>query len=46
MVPTYNNAAQDRYRHNLNSILQQQYTNYHVVIMEDASTDGTARLID
>lgn len=46
MVPTYNNEAGGRYRLNLDSIVQQNYSNYHVVIIEDASTDKTPQLID
>lgn len=45
-MPTYNNKASDRYKYNLLSILQQQYSAYHVVVIDDASTDGSAQLID
>jgi glycosyltransferase involved in cell wall biosynthesis len=46
VVPTYNNKPSDRYKYNLLSILQQQYSAYHVVVIDDASTDGSGQLID
>lgn len=39
IVPSYNNAEWIEY--NLASILNQTYTNYEVVYIDDASTDGT-----
>lgn len=42
VVPTFNNVKDYRYRKNIESILQQQYTNYKVVIIDDASQDNTA----
>lgn len=42
MIPSFNNAVLDRYMHNLNSILQQDYSNYHIVFIDDASDDETA----
>ena len=45
-MPTYNNENSQRYKHNLDSIIQQEYENYHVIIIEDASTDRTGELID
>lgn len=45
-MPTYNNAKNFRYEYNLNSILKLNYNNYKVVIVDDASTDGTADLIE
>lgn len=40
-MPTYNNAAENRHLRNIRSIVQQRYENYHIVIIDDASTDGT-----
>lgn len=40
VVPGYNNNANFRIEYNLNSIFTQNYTNYKVVIVNDASTDG------
>lgn len=45
VVPTYKNAAKYRYFLNLYTILQQEYSKYHVVIIDDASEDHTAQLI-
>ncbi len=39
----YNNK--DWYRWNLDSLLNQQYSNYHIIYVDDASTDGTADLV-
>lgn len=41
IVPSYNNAKNFRYEYNLQSILNQDYSNYHVVIVDDASPDLT-----
>ena len=41
VVPSYNNAGNDRYKKSLNSILMQEYSNYHIVYVDDHSTDGT-----
>jgi len=40
VVPSHNNEA--LCEKNLNSICTQHYTNYHVLYVDDASTDGTA----
>jgi cellulose synthase/poly-beta-1,6-N-acetylglucosamine synthase-like glycosyltransferase len=45
IVPTYNNANNFRAELNLNSIFSQNYTNYKVVIIDDASQDQTATII-
>ncbi len=45
MVPSYNNAASKRYQMNIQSILQQNYTNYHVVFIDDKSDDRTGELL-
>lgn len=42
MVPTYQNVAQDRYRLNMESIIKQQYSNFKIIVIDDASLDGTA----
>lgn len=39
VVPTYNNAQNFRYEYNLYSIFNQDYTNFKVVIIDDASID-------
>ncbi len=41
IVPTYNNGKSFRTELNLNSIFSQNYSNYKVVIIDDASTDNT-----
>ena len=41
LVPGYNNNARFRIEYNLNSIFTQNYTNYRVVIIDDASVDGS-----
>jgi glycosyltransferase involved in cell wall biosynthesis len=45
-VPSYNNVKNDRHRKNLQSILQQEYQNYHLVFIDDASTDGTGAQVE
>lgn len=45
MIPSYNNAKDDRYIHNINSVLQQDYSNYYIVFVDDASDDQTGQLI-
>ncbi len=41
MVPSYNNAAENRHFNNMDSILQQNYSNYHIVFIDDHSSDST-----
>lgn len=41
IVPSRNNVADDRYRKVLMTIRQQNYSNYHIVFIDDASTDNT-----
>ena len=43
VIPSYNNAA--CYEQNLNSVLTQKYTNFRVIYIDDASTDGTGTLV-
>jgi glycosyltransferase involved in cell wall biosynthesis len=45
VIPTYNNVKNDRYLKNIRSVIMQNYTNFHTVIIDDASTDGTGGLI-
>jgi hypothetical protein len=41
VVPSFNNAKNMLYKRNINSILQQEYANYHVVYVDDQSEDDT-----
>ena len=41
IIPGYNNNANFRIEYNLNSMFQQNYSNYFVVIINDASTDNS-----
>lgn len=41
VVPTHNNAKDNRHINNMKSILLQDYDNYHLVFIDDASTDST-----
>jgi glycosyltransferase involved in cell wall biosynthesis len=42
VIPSYNNA--NNYKRNLSSVYAQDYQNYSVIYIDDASTDGTADL--
>lgn len=44
VVPSYNNK--EWYRKNLESILQQEYSNYTVIYIDDCSPDGTGQLVE
>jgi glycosyltransferase involved in cell wall biosynthesis len=44
IVPGYNNNDKFRLENNLNSLFTQNYTNYFVVILDDASTDKSNEL--
>jgi len=44
IIPTYNNVKW--YDKNLQSIFDQKYSNYRVIIIDDHSTDGTPDLIE
>jgi cellulose synthase/poly-beta-1,6-N-acetylglucosamine synthase-like glycosyltransferase len=44
IVPGYNNNDQFRIESNMNSIFTQNYTNYKVVIINDASNDGSGEV--
>jgi hypothetical protein len=41
IMPSYNNNARFRIEYALNSVFQQNYTNYFLVIINDKSTDGS-----
>ena len=43
VVASYNNK--DWYKHNLDSILAQDYSNYNVIYVDDCSPDGTGKLV-
>ena len=45
LVATRNTAWDYRFEFNLHSILRQDYTNYRIVVVDDASTDNTAALV-
>jgi len=44
VIPSYNNR--DWYEVNLQSVLQQNYTNFRIVYLDDASKDGTGDLVE
>ena len=44
-MPTYNNVIHNRYFWNIESILQQKYSNINVIIIDDASEDDTSAKI-
>lgn len=41
VTPSYNNVDHDRYLWTLESVFQQNYTNFRMVILDDASPDKT-----
>ena len=43
VIPSYNNA--DWHLNNLSSVLKQEYENYRVIYLDDASPDGTGQLV-
>jgi len=43
VIPSYNNK--DWYKLNLNSVFKQDYKNYRVIYIDDASPDGTGDLV-
>jgi glycosyltransferase involved in cell wall biosynthesis len=43
LIPSYNNK--EWYAMNLASVFAQKYTNYHVIYVDDNSTDGTGDLV-
>lgn len=44
IIPSYNNASV--YRKNLDALFAQNYSNYRVIYIDDASSDGTADLVE
>lgn len=47
VTPSYNNAGKDEfYKKNLDSICNQNYSNYHIIYIDDASPDGTAACVE
>lgn len=44
VTPGYNNRARFRIQLNLNSIFNLNYTNYNLVLINDASTDGSGEI--
>ena len=44
IVPGYNNNAKFRIEANLNSVFMQNYSNYRLVLIDDASTDGSGEV--
>ncbi len=45
VIASRNNAKTRIYLRNLNSIFQQEYDNYHIVYLDDASTDNLSYYI-
>ena len=43
VIPSYQNAANNLLYRNLDSIFMQNYTNYHIVYMDDNSPDNTSQ---
>jgi len=43
IIPSYNNV--DWYIYNIKSIVKQQYDNWRAIYIDDASTDGTLKLV-
>lgn len=43
VIPSYNNS--EWYQRNLDSVLSQNYSNFRVVYIDDASPDGTGKLV-
>ena len=42
VIPSFRNFKRYRYFYNLYTILQQEYDNYHAIIIDDNSDDRTA----
>ena len=46
MIPTFKNMRGFKYFFNIRSIFMQNYENYHAIIIDDFSNDGTATDIE
>lgn len=46
VIPSFNNVKNNRHINNIKSVLMQDYKNYHIVFIDDASTDGTGDQIE
>ena len=46
VVPTFNNVDGDRFKINIDSILNQEYSNYRVIVIDDLSSDKTGEAIN
>jgi len=44
VITSYNNSKW--YKHNLNSVFAQNYSNYRIIYVDDCSPDGTAKLVE
>src|SRR5260221_6158066 len=44
VIPSYNNKQW--YKHNLESVLAQNYSNFYVIYTDDCSPDGTGELVE
>ena len=45
VIPSYNNVKDDRYIKNIRSVLQQDYSNFRIVLIDDNSSDGTGEKV-
>lgn len=45
-LPTYRRAESGYFQRAVDSVLNQKYRNFELIIIDDGSTDGTAKLID
>lgn len=43
VIPSYNNSRW--YKQNIDSVIHQNYSNYHIVYIDDCSTDNTYQLV-
>lgn len=41
MIPSHNNVKNNLHIKNIKTVIMQEYENYHIVFIDDASTDGT-----
>ncbi len=46
MVPAYNVVSSGFYKRNINSIYGQNYSNFHVVFVDDHSSDESGKWIE